>query len=83
MSIKSAIIGSAVGFSISSITCYSILELIKRSNKHKVNNEGETLSITRRLTPVFFEQFSNVVIVTSGLIGLLYGMRKEIKLLKN
>ena len=83
MSIKSAIVGSAIGLSISSIGCYGILELIKRSNKHKVNNEGETLSLTRQLTPVFFEQISNVVVLTSGLVGLFYGMKKEIKLLKN
>lgn len=78
MSIKSALIGSAIGLGISGLTCSGILEIIKRINKDDVEN----VTISRQFTPLLFEQIGNVIVVTSGLFGLYYGMKNDIKLLR-
>ena len=83
MSIRSALIGSAIGLSISGLSCSAILSIVKHVHKDKHNDEGEVMTISRQLTPILVEQISNVVVVASGLIGLYYGMKNDIKLLKN
>ena len=85
MSIKNAIVGSMIGVGFTSLGCTTILTLLKRYNRDKENEEGETLTLSRRAVPVLFEQFSNVLIVTSGLLGFYYGYKRKsnIKLLKN
>jgi hypothetical protein len=82
MSIKNALICSAIGFSVSGLGCSAILSIVKKFNKDKENDEGEVLTISRQLTPVLVEQISNVFVVASGLFGLYYGMKNDIKLLK-
>lgn len=82
MSIKSAIVGSAIGFSVSGLGCSAILSIVKRFHKDKQNDEGEVMTVSRQLTPILVEQISNVVVVASGLFGLYYGMKNDIKLLK-
>tara|TARA_X000000368_G_scaffold389265_1_gene351468 strand:- start:352 stop:603 length:252 start_codon:yes stop_codon:yes gene_type:complete len=83
MSVKSALIGSAIGLSVSGLGCSAILSIVKKFNKDKHNDEGEVMTISRQLTPILVEQISNVVVVASGLFGLYYGMKNDIKLLRN
>ena len=85
MSIKNAIVGSMLGVGFTGLGCSTILTLLKRYNRDKENDEGYTLTLSRRAIPVLFEQFSNVLIITSGLLGFYYGYNRKsnIKLLKN
>ena len=83
MSIRSALIGSAIGLSVSGLGCSAILSIVKHVHKNKHNDEGNVMTISRHLTPVLVEQISNIVVVASGLFGLYYGMKNDIKLLRN
>ena len=83
MSIKNALIGSAIGLSVSGLGCSAILSIVKKFSKDKHNDEGEVMTISRQITPVLVEQISNVIVVASGLFGLYYGMKNDIKLLRN
>tara|TARA_Y100001970_G_scaffold293251_1_gene438780 strand:- start:3 stop:260 length:258 start_codon:yes stop_codon:yes gene_type:complete len=85
MSIRNAIIGSFLGVGFSGLGCSAILTLLKRYNRDKENNEGETMTLSRQAVPILFEQFSSVIVTTCGLIGLYYGYKEtnSIKLLKN
>ena len=85
MSIRNAIIGSALSVGISGLGCSAVLTLLKHYNKDKENNEGNTLTLSRQAAPILFEQFSKVFVATCGLVGFYCGYKKtsNIKLLNN
>jgi len=85
MSIRNAVIGSFLGVGFSGLSCSAILTLLKRYNRDKENDEGETMTLSRQAMPILFEQFSVVFVTTCGIIGSYYGYSRNsnIKLLKN
>mgnify|MGYP001225916972 CR=1 FL=1 len=85
MSVRSAILGSAIGIGLSGVTFSFAFDVMRKLNdRYEVNDEGGGVAtITRLFRKYWLEKLANGIVLGCGIYGFYHGYNNNIRLLKN
>lgn len=85
MSVRSAILGSAIGVGLSGVTLSFTLDVMRKLNeRYEVNEEGNgVVTFTKMIKRFWLEKLASGIVLGCGIYGFYHGYNNNIKLLKN